>query len=300
MNVTDYKKFYDLVVPQLFEVSVYLKMMCGKIENLGKSAQSNVTQTDIHGALTYLDQFTQDYILLPIYQEWPNLVPLVEEDTGLKRNNLNNISDFSLIMDPIDGTVFYLRGDSDYSIMLGLMNKGEMELAIICYPEDDLIIAAIKNQGAWTHLKGGTITELSKIASVESDQNSLSCHYRFTKEPHALLHSKLLQAGYALSTNDDGFGTNATGILQIARGESCAFIAPHISLHDFSVPAFVIQELGGVIRLFDYNGLDDLTSWTKSLQNYGSPSPKGSNPRYRVIIADSEITIDILVAKMKI
>ena len=298
MKQMDYKKFYDLIVPRLFEVSVYQKMMCGKVENLGKNAQSNVTQTDIHGALTYLDQFTQDYILLPIYQRWPNLVPLVEEDTGLKSNNLNNVSDYSLIMDPIDGTAFYIRGDSDYSIMLGLMHKGEMELAIICYPEDNLIVAAVRGQGAWVQKKDGTRNILSKIKPFELDYSSVACHYRFAKEPYAEFYSALLKAGYMLTTNDDGFGTNATGILSIARGESCAFIGPHISLHDFSVPAFVVQELGGVLRLYDYEGLDDAGSWSKTLQDYGSPDPKHSNPRYRVIIADSEKTIDNIIAEI--
>ena len=110
MESIDYKEFYDLLVPRLFEVASYQTMMCGKVENLGKNAQNNVTQTEIHGALTYLDQFTQDYLLIPIYQRWPDLIPLVEENTGLKRNNLNNESDYALVLDPIDGTAFYLRG----------------------------------------------------------------------------------------------------------------------------------------------------------------------------------------------
>jgi len=295
MKETDYKEFYDLVVPRLFEVSVYQKMMCGKVENVGKAAQKDVTQNDIHGALTYLDQFTQDYLLLPIYQRWPDLVPLVEEDTGLKRLNLNNNSDFSLIMDPIDGTAFYLRGDSDYSIMLGLMNKGEMELGIICYPEKDLIISAIKGQGAWVHKKDGTRNELPQINTVEIDYSNVACHYRFPKKPYAALHEKLLAAGYKLPTNDGGFGTNATGILRIIRGESCAFIGPHISLHDFAIPAFITQVLGGVVRLYAYNGLNDATSWSKILKNYGRPDPNGANPRFRVIIADSEKTIDKVI-----
>ncbi len=298
MKETDYRDFYDLVVPRLFEVSVYQKMMCGKVENLGKSAQSNVTQTEIHGALTYIDQFTQDYILIPIYERWPNLVPLVEEDTGFKKNNLNNVSDHSLIMDPIDGTAFYLRGESDYSIMLGLMKKGKIALGVICYPEDELLIGAIKGQGAWVHKKDGAINKLPGISTVEFNYSSVSCHYRFTKAPYATLSSKLLKAGYTLTTNDKGFGTNATGILRIAEGESCAFIGPHMSLHDFSIPAFVIQELGGVIRLYDYNGLNDSGSWSKILQDYGNPDPKGPNSRYRVIVGDSEKTINKIIAKI--
>lgn len=298
MKEKDYQQFYDLVVPRLFEVSVYQKMMCGNVENLGKSAQDNVTQTEIHGALTYLDQFTQDYVLLPVYQRWPNLIPLVEEDTGLKRNNLNNVSNYSLIMDPIDGTAFYLRGEHDYSIMLGLMYKGEVELALICYPEEGLIIAAIKGQGAWIHMNDGSIKKLPKINTVEYDYTSLSCHYRFKKDPYEMLSSKLLKAGYTLTTNGDGFGTNATGILRIARGESCAFIGPHISLHDFSTPAFIIQELGGVIRLFDYKGIADSENWSKVLPNYGNPDPRDSNPRYRVIVGDSEKTIDKVVTEI--
>ncbi len=288
----NYKEFYDLVVPRLFEVAAYQTLMCGKLDNIGKEAQSDVTQNEIHGSLTYLDQFTQDYILVPVYQRWPDLVPLVEEDTGLKRSNINNVSDYSLIMDPIDGTAFYLRGDSDYSIMLGLMYKGEVEVGIICYPEDELIIASIKGQDAWTIKKDGARNELPKIKSVNFNQNSIACHYRFMREPYEIFASKLREAGNKLTSNDDGFGTNATGILRIAKGENCAFIAPHISLHDFAAPAFIIQELGGVIRLFEYRGLNDTDSWSKVLVNYGRPNAKGANPRYRVIIANSDETID--------
>lgn len=295
MNKIDYKEFYDLVVARLFEVSSYQKLMCGNIENLGKNAQSDVTQNDIHGALTYIDQFTQDYILVPIYQRWPDLVPLVEEDTGLKRANLDNVNDHSLIMDPIDGTAFYIRGDSDYSIMLGLMNKGEMVLSLICYPENDLIICAIKGQGAWTLSKDGTKTVLPQINTIKPNHDTISCHYRFVKEPYSELSSNLLGVGFTLPSNDNGFGTNATGILRIANGKSCAFIGPHISLHDFAVPAFVIEELGGVTRLFEYDGLDDLKNWSEVLGDYGSPDPRGANPRYRVIIADNDKTIDSVV-----
>jgi len=295
MKKMDYREFYDFIVPRLFEVAVYQKMMCGRADNLGKDAQSDVTQNDIHGALTYIDQFTQDYIILPIYQKWPDLVPLVEEDTGLKRSNIDNVSDYSLIMDPIDGTAFYIRGDKDYSLMLGVMYKGEMALGLICYPEDDLIIGVIKGQGAWHHKKNGTITALSNLDSVQISDSAASCHYRFAKEPYLDLHSKLTNKGYTLATNDNGFGTNATGVLRITEGSSCAFIAPHISLHDFGIPALVIEELGGAVRLYEYNGLDDVSSWSTLLKDYGSPSPKVSNPRFRVIIADSEATIDEIV-----
>jgi fructose-1,6-bisphosphatase/inositol monophosphatase family enzyme len=298
MKSIDYKEFYDLLVPRMFEVASYQTMMCGKVDNLGKNAQNNVTQTEIHSALTYLDQFTQDYLLVPIYQQWPDLVPLVEEDTGLKRNKLKNKSDYALILDPIDGTDFYLKGEQDYSMMLGLMHKGKMELALICYPENGLIFASIKGQGAWIHNKYGSISALPDIAAVEQDYASVSCHYRFTKEPYKTLSSKLNRAGYTLTTNGDGFGTNATGILRIAKGESCAFIGPHMALHDFSIPAFVIQELGGVVKLYDYNGSNDLHSWSNVLVDYGRPDPDGPNPRYRVIVAESEKTISKVVAKI--
>lgn len=298
MKNTDYKEFYNLVVPRLFEVSSYQTMMCGKVENVGKNAQKNVTQTKIHGALTYLDHFTQDYLLIPIYERWPDLIPLVEEDTGLKRNKLNKESEYALVMDPLDGTAFYLRGERDYSIMLGLMHKGNIELGVICYPEKQLIFAAIKGQGAWMHTKDGTLSALPEIGTIDQNFASISCHYRFTRAPYDALSSKLQRAGYTLSTNDDGFGTNATGILRIAKGASSAFIGPHMSLHDFSIPAFIIQELGGVVKLYDYNGLNDLRSWSKLLSNYGRPDPHGPNPRYRVIVADSEETISHIVAKM--
>ncbi len=58
------------------------------------------------------------------------------------------------------------------------------------------------------------------------------------------------------------------------------------------------MELGGVVKLFDYNGLNDLCSWSKILLDYGRPDPKRPNPGYRVIAADSEETISHIVAKL--
>ncbi len=298
MNKSDYQTFNDLLVSRLFEVSSYQRIMCGKVKNIGKNAQTNVSQTDIHCSLTYLDQFTQDYLLIPIYQRWPDLVPLVEEDTGLKRHHINNSSDHILIMDPIDGTAFYIRGEKDYSIMIGLMRDGEMELGLICYPEDDIVIGAIKGEGVWVHRKSTAKTSFPGIESIKSNQKNISCHYRFMQEPYCIYTSKLRDAGYTLSSNDHGFGTNATGILHIAEGKCCAFIGPHISLHDFAIPALLIQELGGVLRLYCYNGLSDTNSWSELLPNYGIPDVKGPNPRYRMIVADSERTINKIVSTM--
>jgi len=295
----DLQKFYDIVATKILDVAEYQKARCGKVKNLSKSAQIDVENTPIHSALTYIDMFTQDYLMIPLFKEFPQLVPVVEENTGMKQRYINNKSDYDLIIDPIDGTSSYCKGEKDYSIMVGLLHKGKMVVGIGCYPETKEIYAAIKGKGAWKLDPNGKRIDLLRLENIKYNEKNVATHYRFLKEPFKLLSDRLHKKGYKTPTNGEGFGTNLSGILRIAEGKSCAFIGPHMALHDFGVPSLIIEELGGIVKIFDYNGKNDLTSWTKKENVFSGLDPRGANPRFRIIIANKESTINELIKNMQ-
>lgn len=287
----DPRRIYELVLPRMIEVAEYQKEMCGKVVNIGKEVEASIA-SPAGTALTYMDTFTQDYLMLPIFAEFPDLVPLVEEDTGLKRKYINNHSEDVLLLDPIDGTKCYVEGTPDYSIMMGMMTRGEMVAAVTMYPETKEVYAAVKGQGAWK------VDGQSKIKMLEvkkGNPKKIDSHYRFLKDPFTPLSDRLKEKGYRIGTNFVDFGTNLTGILNVLD-ESCAFIAPHTSIHDFAAAGFIIQQAGGAVRLFD--GKDDFESWRKTDNKYHRLDPHGPSPRYRAIIAEDEETIERIIKEM--
>lgn len=292
------KKFYEITLERILEVARYQKAMCGKIENLGKQAQADVDTTALHSALTYMDMFTQDYLMIPLFAEFPHMVPIVEESTGMKKRYQDNKSDDALIIDPIDGTSLYCNGEKDYSIMIGLLNEGKMVAGIGCYPETKEIYAAIKGEGAWRIDSEGNKHELPRINTSQVDPSSIDAHYRFLREPYNILSDKLKEKGYTIGTNMVNFGTNLSGILKTAKGESCAFIGPHMAIHDFGVPSLIVEETGGVVRVFGYSGKNDTENWIPTDNRFRGLEPKGANPRFRVIIANNGTTVDRLIQDM--
>lgn len=295
--MVDRRAFHNLALARVREVARYQKAMCGKVENLGKAAQSNIDATHVHTALTYMDMFTQDYLMVPLFERFPQLVPCVEETTGMKLRYQDNQSADVLILDPIDGTDAYTRGQRDYSIMVGLLSDGELTVGLGFYPETGEAYGAIKGEGAWRVSPNGE-TERLNLRTCDS-RLEINAHYRFLREPYLRLSQKLRNCGYSIRTNEVDFGTNLTGILDVARGTKCAFIGPHITLHDFGVPALLVQEAGGVLRMFRYNGKDDTESWRDVESRFSGLNPRAATPRFRVIVADCDATVDRLVAAMK-
>jgi fructose-1,6-bisphosphatase/inositol monophosphatase family enzyme len=293
----DIHKFYEITTKRLQEVAKYQREMCGKAKNLGKEVKG-IENTNLTSALTYMDMFTQDYLMIPLYKAFPDMVPAVEESTGMKVKYQDNKSDYSLIIDPIDGTDAYCSGNKDYSSLVGLLHKNKMVVGVCSYPERGEIYAAIKGEGAWKIDNLGLLRTLPKLKDVSFNDKNVAVHYRLLREPLNSLGDNLHNKGYVTPSNKDDFKTNLTGILRIAEGLSCGFIGPHITLHDIGAPALIIEELGGVIRRFGYDGKDDAKNWIKMDNSFPGLDPKEENPRFRVIIAKDEMTIDKLVDDM--
>ena len=303
MTPEDLKRFIKLVSERMLEVASYLRIMRGKVENLGKAAASSVSATEMTTAFTEMDRFVQDYLLVPIFAAFPEVgfVPMAEESTGMKRHHCGNCSDWTLVLDPIDGTAVYCNAGTDYSIMLGLLYRGTMVVAIACHPESQTVwVAHHRGKIRKFQRKEEMILRMTPLRATKN----VAVHYRFLRDALVPVAARLEARGYTFATNgpDKEFGTVITGAMRILTGHSCAFIGPHMALHDVAVPAYFIQRAGGVFHLFEYGGKDDADSWNfsgKLNTNFGQFDPTKEPPRYRVIMADGIETLCQLVRDMK-
>jgi len=104
-------------------------------------------------ALTAVDLATQDVILHLLHRDLPDVVMDAEEETeslALFPGAEDRASDRPLVVvDPVDGTLNYIRGSSDYAVMGGLLQCGRFRAALIHFPVADRIYWAIRGAGCF-------------------------------------------------------------------------------------------------------------------------------------------------------
>ena len=97
--------------------------------------------------VTAADLAAEKLIATALKQKFPNYSIRGEEGT-----NERSKSDYEWIIDPIDGTLNFSR-NKPFGISIGLVHRGTSVLGAVFYPDDDTMLSAIKDKGAWINGK---------------------------------------------------------------------------------------------------------------------------------------------------
>lgn len=113
------------------------------IKNIGKDGEKFNSDSEYvkkrRAAKTVLDDQVQELILLGIAKVLnPNSISLdVEENTPSIKYFSDSNKKITLVIDPIDGTLEYVLGNSNYSINIGLIEKGCVLSSLVYFPGKD-------------------------------------------------------------------------------------------------------------------------------------------------------------------
>jgi len=101
-------------------------------------------------ALTAVDLATQDVILLALRERMPDVAVDAEEDTESVRLFAPAGGGRPLVViDPVDGTLNYARGESEYAVMGSLVRDGVVTAAVVYFPEWGEVYTAARGAGCW-------------------------------------------------------------------------------------------------------------------------------------------------------
>jgi fructose-1,6-bisphosphatase/inositol monophosphatase family enzyme len=101
-------------------------------------------------ALTAVDLAAQDVILYLLYEAFPQVAVDTEEETDTVRLFPSFQGDRPLvIVDPIDGTLNYIKGSIDYAVMGAWFSQGLYRAALIYFPARRELYWAVRNGGCW-------------------------------------------------------------------------------------------------------------------------------------------------------
>ena len=183
----------------------------------------------------------QERIIEAIRQEFPDHAILSEELEQAPDPEAESL----WIVDPIDGSLNYMKGIPLFAVAIGFKQKGIHRLGVVYDPCRDELFHAIYHRGAY--LNGRRIRTYSHAEGIEAYQAATVATDwppQTDKRTTTALIIRLM-AGEVTSTQI--FGSPALGLCYIAAGRLDAYFHLQLNLWDVAAASVIVQEGGGVL-----------------------------------------------------
>ena len=211
----------------------------------GIIAREKKTASDI---VTEVDEKSGKEIISIISRDFPDDSILTEEEEFMERK-----SEFTWIVDDIDGTNPFRFGLPNFGISVGCLYKGEPYLGAINLPFYKEVYSAEKGKGAFLN---NTKINVNKIEELKKARLCIDYgHFGFRRKD-------LLDTGAKLIENClyiDSYGCAVEGLCFVACGRVSAYLHHRAYPWDYCAGTVIVQEAGGKVTDHQGKALD----WTK-------------------------------------
>ncbi len=209
------------------------------LDNVGvsqKSPRDFVTEADVAVEAFLKEALTKAY---PQYGFWG-------EESGQSNDQVNR-----WIVDPIDGTHSFAKGQYFWSISVALEIDQDLVAGSVYAPAlDDLYIAA-KGKGA---KKNGKSITVSSETSLDNSMiaTGFACLRSYLVENNLARFARIAEK----TTGQRRFGSAAMDLCLVADGQVDAFWEQELNLYDVAAGALIAKEAGATVT--DFKGNDGI------------------------------------------
>jgi myo-inositol-1(or 4)-monophosphatase len=194
---------------------------------------------------TKADIESEQAIITVLRQAFPRYNIYAEES-----GRIDNGSEYTFVIDPLDGSNNFVLGIPDFAISIGLLQNNEATLGVIYNPILDLLYSAEKGKGAYLN---GKPIHVNDEANITKTTVSYTCGYNTSREYSESVKSKLhdLPVKRVLDT-----WAPAYDYCLLASGRLEAIISKEGDLEDYVAAKIIVTEAGGKISDFKNNPVD--------------------------------------------
>lgn len=160
-------------------------------------------------------------------------------------------SEWTWVIDPIDGTAPFLHGLISWSVVIALCREGRCVAGFVAWPMVGRLYVAVEGRGAFCR-EGEQETRLSVSAADRLDEGIVAVGAGGARYAAAVggTVARLMQAGASFMRN----GSAALSLAHVAAGHYLAFYEPELSAWDCLAGQLLVREAGGVSSAFVLNG----------------------------------------------
>jgi len=233
--------YKDFILSLLENASTIANNNFGKVLSTTKEDDNNqvLTQTDLEIGRLLVDSVKKNY---PEHN-------IIDEETGV----IDNTSEFTWVIDPIDGTSNFASGVPTYGIMIGLLHQNTPIVGGIALPYFSEIYFAEKGQGAYCNGKRVT----ANTEPILSKTLVAYCIDGHQENPELTRQEMKIMGEIVLSMRNLRTSNSAYDIMQVAKGSYGAYINKKHRIWDNVAPHIILEEAGCIVtdflgKPFDY------------------------------------------------
>lgn len=189
---------------------------------------------------TKADTESEKAILQVITNRFPDF-NILSEETGL----IDNKSEYTFVIDPLDGSNNFVLGIPNFSISIGLLKGEKVVVGVIHLPVLNHTYHAQERQGSFLDKKRLHVNKESNIKKVTV---SYTCGYVNSSEYTERLKHKLNELGIKRMLE---YWSPAVEFCLIASGKMEAIINNKIEIYDYTAGKIIAREAGALITDFD-------------------------------------------------
>lgn len=205
---------------------------------------------------TEADTESEKAIIEIIKKELP-LYNIQSEEEG----KTNKDSDYTVVIDPLDGTYNFILGIPYFSVSIALLHKKEAIAGVIYHPILNQTFYALKDGGAFMdgkEIKVNNVTDRKKLNII------LTFNYKTTPDKLSKMMGIFYGGGYKRIMND---WSAALQYCLLASGKVESMITDGIELHDFAAGKLIAIEAGAKALDFEGNTETEYTNTRFILSN---------------------------------
>lgn len=234
------EKILDDVLKITEEASSFIHSQAGKV-------RSDEIETKSRNSLvSYVDKQAEEILVKGLGKLIKGSGFITEEDTVAQQK-----SEYTWVIDPLDGTTNFLQEIPMYSVSVALMHHDQIILGVVRAVEQNETFYAWKDGGAW--LNGNRIT-----VSNQSDVQDAVVATGFPYSSRDVLPQLTAVFEYFLK-NARGIrrlGSAAIDLAYVACGRFDVYYETTLNPWDIAGGILLVQEAGGIVT--DFNGQPDM------------------------------------------
>jgi myo-inositol-1(or 4)-monophosphatase len=195
-----------------------------------------VTMKGAQDWLTVADGKVEDFLRQRLAVLFPGDAVIGEEGGG-------KASDAVWIIDPIDGTANFARGDRNWCISIGFLCRGIPEIGIISAPALEELYVGRRGGGASLN---GTPIQVSGGSDIARACVEMGWSMRIPVADYCAMVERGFRAGASVKRSASG----ALGICHVANGRTDAYAELHINAWDVAAGVVIAAEAGASLNDF--------------------------------------------------
>ena len=195
-------------------------------------------KTGHRDVVTQYDRRIQELLMQRLSRDVPGAHFFCEENGQQDPTD----AEYLFIIDPIDGTMNFVRGFGHSCISVAYMSRGVLEAAAVYNPYMDELFTAVRGAGAFLNFR---------LIHVETAPLSETIFCFGTSPYYADLTDetfRLARIAYDATLDLRRFASAELDLCAVAAGRAGLYFELSLSLWDYAAGALIVTEAGGVLR----------------------------------------------------